>query len=265
MEEHNKLSIALIQTDIYWKDRSANLSMFEEKIWSIPEKVDLIILPEMFNTGFSMDVHELAEHMNFNTGKWMKQMAAQTGAVITGSFIVKEDNNYYNRLLWVTPDGDVEVYDKRHLFGMANEHEHFSAGTENNIVKLKGWKIMPQICYDLRFPVWSRNLEVDGSPSYDLVFFIASWPAARVNAWDALLKARAIENQSYSIGVNRIGVDGNDIKYVGHTSAFDFKGDSICYLEDKEEVKVIHLDKALLQGSRKKFPFLIDADNFTIN
>lgn len=265
MDQKNTLSVALIQTDIYWKDKSANLSMFEEKIWSIKEKVDLIILPEMFNTGFSMDAQELAEHMNFNTGKWMKQMASQTGAVITGSFIVKEDERYYNRLLWVTPEGDVEVYDKRHLFAMANEDEHFSAGTKNIIVNLKGWKIMPQVCYDLRFPVWSRNVGLNGNPSYDVVFFIASWPSPRVNAWDALLKARAIENQSYAIGVNRIGIDGNDITYVGHTSAYDFKGDSICYLDDREEVAVIHLEKDLLEDSRKRFPFLIDADKFSID
>jgi len=264
MSNKNILSVALIQTDIYWKDKSSNLSMFEEKIWSIKEKVDLIILPEMFNTGYSMDAQELAEHINANTGKWMKQMAAQTGAVITGSIIIKDGENCYNRLLWVTPEGEVKHYDKKHLFGMADEDRHFSPGEENIIVKLKGWNILPQVCYDLRFPVWSRNKGVEGKPSYDMIFFVASWPAPRVNAWDALLKARAIENQSYAIGVNRIGVDGNDVPYVGHTSAYDFKGDTVCYLDDREEIAIIHLDKEALEDSRARFPFLKDGDKFVI-
>lgn len=264
MSKSNNLSVALIQTDIYWKDKTSNLSMFEEKIWSIKEKVDLIILPEMFNTGYSMDAQELAEHTNANTGKWMKQMASQTGAVITGSIIIKDGDNCYNRLLWVTPDGEVEHYDKKHLFGMADEDQHFSPGEENIIVSLKGWNIMPQVCYDLRFPVWSRNRGVEGKPSYDMIFFVASWPSPRVNAWDALLKARAIENQSYAIGVNRIGVDGNDVPYVGHTAAYDFKGDTVCYLDDREEIVVIHLDKEALEGSRSRFPFLKDGDKFVI-
>ncbi|HSJ69654.1 MAG TPA: amidohydrolase [Anditalea sp.] len=264
MSDQKNLSVALIQTDIYWKDKSSNLSMFEEKIWSIKDKVDLIILPEMFNTGYSMDVQELGEHMNFNTGKWMRQMAAQTGAVITGSVIIKDGENYYNRLLWVTPDGEIKHYDKKHLFGMADEDQHFSPGEKNIIVSLKGWNIMPQICYDLRFPVWSRNRGLEGKPSYDMIFFVASWPSPRVNAWDALLKARAIENQSYAIGVNRIGVDGNNIPYVGHTSAYDYKGDTVCYLDDREEIAIIHLDKEALEDSRARFPFLKDADKFDI-
>jgi omega-amidase len=264
MADKDKLSIALIQTDIHWKDKSANLSMFEEKIWSINEKVDLIILPEMFNTGYSMDAIELAEHMNFNTGKWMKQMASQTGAVITGSAIIKDGEQYYNRLIWVTPDGEVKHYDKKHLFGMAQEDEHFSAGNANTIVSLHGWNILPQICYDLRFPVWSRNKGVEGKPSYDMIFYVASWPSPRVNAWDALLTARAIENQSYAIGVNRIGVDGNDVPYVGHTAAYDFKGETMCFLDDREEIAIIHLDKNALEDSRSRFPFLKDGDNFNI-
>ncbi|KEO72810.1 nitrilase family protein [Anditalea andensis] len=264
MSNSNILSVALVQTDIYWKDKSSNLSMLEEKIWSIRDKVDLIILPEMFNTGFSMDVEELAEHMNFNTGKWMRQMASQTGSVITGSLIIKDSDYFYNRLLWVTPEGDVKFYDKKHLFGMANEDQHFSPGMDNIILSLKGWNIRPQICYDLRFPVWSRNKGVEGMPSYDMIFFVASWPSPRISAWDALLKARAIENQSYAVGVNRIGVDGNDIPYVGHTSAYDFKGDPICFLSDREEIAIIHLDKQALEKSRAKFPFLKDGDKFVI-
>lgn len=264
MTDNRNLSVALIQSDLYWKDKSSNLSMFEEKIWSIKDKVDLIILPEMFNTGYSMDAHELGEHMNANTGKWMKQMASQTGAVLTGSVIIKDGENFYNRLLWVTPEGEVQHYDKKHLFGMAHEDQHFSPGEKNIIVTLKGWNIMPQVCYDLRFPVWSRNQGVEGRPSYDIIFFVASWPSPRVNAWDALLKARAIENQSYAIGVNRIGVDGNDVPYVGHTSAYDFKGDSVCYLDDRDEIAIIQLDKEALEDSRARFPFLKDGDKFVI-
>jgi omega-amidase len=260
----NKLKIALIQTDLYWKDKAANLAMFEEKIWSIERKVDLIILPEMFTTGFSMDAEELAEPFNLHTTKWMKQMAAQTGAVITGSAIMKEEERYYNRLLWVTPKGEVKVYDKRHLFGMANEDQHFSAGSENIIVELKGWKILPQICYDLRFPVWNRNWLVEGKPAYDLIFFIASWPAPRINAWDILLQARAVENLSYSIGVNRIGIDGNDVPYVGHTGAYNFKGETISFSDDKEEITIIELEKEPLEAFREKFPALLDGDKFEI-
>ncbi|WP_143962342.1 amidohydrolase [Litoribacter populi] len=261
---NDNLKIALIQSDLYWKDKAANLAMFEEKIWSIKEQVDLIVLPEMFATGFSMDAQELAEPMNLHATKWLKQMAAQTKAVVTGSVIIKEEGHYYNRLLWVTPEGEVEHYDKRHLFGMAGEDEHFSRGEENIIVELKGWKLLPQICYDLRFPIWSRNWLKDGEPAYDVIFFIASWPAPRVNAWDVLLQARAMENVSYSFGVNRIGTDGNQVPYVGHTGAYTFKGETICFLEDREEISTITLEKEPLLAFRKKFPALEDADGFEI-
>ncbi|GAB3648326.1 amidohydrolase [Echinicola sediminis] len=259
------LSVALVQTDLYWQDREANLAMLEEKLWSLQGKVDLIILPEMFPTGFSMDAEALAELMNFTTTKWLQQMAAQTKAVVTGSVIIKEEKKYFNRLLWVSPDGEVRHYDKRHLFRMAKEDHHYSMGEKRLVVDLKGWKIFPQVCYDLRFPVWSRNgANAEGEMEYDLVFYIASWPAARDSAWDALLKARAIENLCYSVGVNRVGTDGNGIAYSGHSGAYDFKGQSLAFAEEKEDVLVLELDKKALDRYREKFPAWRDADEFEL-
>jgi len=259
------ISVALVQTDLYWQDRGANLAMLEEKLWQLQGKVDLIILPEMFPTGFSMNAEILAEPMNYTTTKWLKQMASQTKAVVTGSVIIKEDKNYYNRLLWVDPNGEVSHYDKRHLFRMAKEDHHYSMGHENLILNLKGWKILPQVCYDLRFPVWSRNKpNSQGGMDYDLVFYIASWPAARDRAWDILLKARAVENLCYSIGVNRIGEDGNGVAYSGHSGAYDFKGDTLAFSEDKEEIMIVELDKEALGRYREKFPAWMDADKFEL-
>lgn len=258
------LTIAMVQTMLYWKDKVANLAMLEEKIWGIDQSVDLIVLPEMFPTGFSMDAKELAEPMNLNVTKWMKQMAAQTGAVITGSLIIQEKGDFFNRLLWVNPDGKIEHYDKRHLFRMAGEDAVFSEGKTLPIFELKGWKICPQICYDLRFPVWSRNkLTADGL-AYDLIFYIASWPDARVGAWDALLPARAIENLSYSIGVNRIESDGNGIAYCGHSAAYDFKGNQLQFLENKDCIGYVTLEAEELEFYRTKFPAWMDSDDFLI-
>ncbi len=259
------LNVALIQTDLYWQDRSANLANLEEKIWSMERKVDLIVLPEMFPTAFTMEVKEMAEPMNFTTTKWMKQMAAQTKAVVTGSLIINENGRFYNRLLWVTPEGEVTTYDKRHLFRMAHEEQHFDMGRRQVLVELKGWKILPQVCYDLRFPVWSRNFNDHGGQGlYDLVFYIASWPAARVTAWDILLKARAVENLAYAIGVNRTGRDGNDIQYNGHSGVYDFKGSALAFSEDREEILYAELDHQQLSGFREKFPAWKDVDKFRI-
>ncbi|MEB2785772.1 amidohydrolase [Algoriphagus persicinus] len=264
MIEAHQLSIALLQTQLYWKDKVANLAMLEEKLWEIEKVVDLIILPEMFPTGFSMDAAELAEPMNLTVCKWMQQMAAQKNATITGSVIIQVDGNYFNRLLWVSPDGMIQHYDKRHLFRMADEDKSFSAGDRLPIFELKGWKICPQVCYDLRFPIWCRNRMIDGQLAYDLIFYIASWPAARVSAWDALLPARAIENLAYSIGVNRVAEDGNGIEYNGHSAAYDFKGHSLAFLGDEEKVSIVTLDKAALDSYREKFPAWMDSDNFSI-
>ena len=253
------LRVALIQSDIHWHEIGANLAMFEEKIWQIQNDVDLILLPEMFQTGFTMEHEGLAEPMNFNTFKWMKQMAAQKNAAVCGSYIVKEEGQVFNRLLWMQPDGEFKTYNKRHLFRMANEHEHFDMGAEKLIVEWRGWKICPMVCYDLRFPVWSRNVDL----AYDLLLYVANWPAVRVNAWDTLLEARAIENVSYSIGLNRVGKDGVGIEYNGHSAAYSPKGEQLAFSE-KEEIIYIELSAESLQSFRKKFPAHLDADEFEI-
>lgn len=258
------LAIALVQTDLYWKDRTANLAMLEEKIMNLEQRVDLIILPEMFSTGFTMDAAEVAEPMNFTTTKWMRQMAAQTQAVITGSLVIKDGGNFYNRLLWVTPDGIVKKYDKRHLFRMADEDAHYSMGIQREFFNLKGWKIFPQICYDLRFPVWSRNQVEDRELEYDLIFYVASWPSPRISAWDILLQARAVENLSYAVGVNRIGKDGNAIPYSGHSAAYNFKGEKLVFSDNEEEVLFVILDYKALNEYRTKFPAWKDADLFQL-
>ncbi|MEM8567323.1 MAG: amidohydrolase [Bacteroidota bacterium] len=259
------LKVTLIQSDLHWQSVTANLAMLEEKIWQIDAPTDLILLPEMFNTGFSMETSQLAEPMNFTTFKWMKQMSKQTKAVVVGSIIIKENDKFYNRLIWMRPNGTFESYDKRHLFRMANEHHHFDPGTERLIVSLNGWNICPMICYDLRFPVWSRNLNVDGTPEYDLLIYVANWPAPRVNAWDTLLKGRAIENLSFCVGLNRTGEDGNGIHYLGHSAVVDPKGYVICDLGENENLKSIVLSKKEVNIYRSKFPAHLDSDQFKIN
>ena len=265
MEKIPALRIALVQTNLHWQEKTSNLAQLEEKIWNLKGTCDLIVLPEMFPTGFSMDSASLAEPMNLQVHKWMKQLASQIGAVITGSVIISEGGKYFNRLLWVNPDGTTASYDKRHLFRMASENTSFTDGTQLPIFELKGWKICPQICYDLRFPVWSRNRWTEGKASYDLLMYVASWPAARISAWDILLPARAIENLSYCLGVNRIGLDGNQIAYNGHSAAFDFKGEKVADLEELEQIQLIQLDHTALADYRSKFPAWQDADTFTLH
>ena len=264
MAQNLDLRVALVQTDLHWQDKTANLALLEEKVWSLKNTCDLIVLPEMFATGFSMESALLAEPMNLQVHKWMKQLAAQTGSVITGTVIISEGGNYYNRLLWVLPDGTTQHYDKRHLFRMANEDASFASGTELPIFSLKGWKICPQICYDLRFPIWARNHWNSGNAAYDFLFYVASWPAARISAWDTLLPARAIENLSYAIGVNRVGIDGNQIAYTGHSAAYDFKGERLVDLGEKDQIQVVTLSRSSLEEYRSKFPAWKDADNFTL-
>ncbi|MDO8965363.1 amidohydrolase [Algoriphagus sp.] len=264
MEKIPEIRIALVQTDLHWEDKTANLAMLEEKIWGLKGNADLIILPEMFPTGFSMDASKLAEPMNLTVCKWMKQLAAQTQATLTGSAIISEGGKFFNRLLWVNPEGIVEHYDKRHLFRMAKEEETFSAGKKLPVFSLKGWKFCPQVCYDLRFPVWSRNGWDQGNAGYDILFFVASWPASRVSAWDALLPARAIENLSFSIGVNRVGIDGKWITYNGHSAAYNFKGEKILDLAEKEEIQIVSFSANELEVYRSKFPAWRDADSFQI-
>jgi len=255
------LKIALIQTDLVWEDITANLAILEEKIAALPEPADVIVLPEMFSTGFSMNAPRRAEAMNLATTRWLKMIAAQTQALIIGSFQVKEGGNFHNRLLCVRPEGTYESYDKRHLFRYGAEHETFTAGSERLVVTWKSWRICPLICYDLRFPVWSRQ---DSENSYDLLLYVANWPAARAYAWDTLLRARAIENLSYVVGVNRTGSDGNGIAYSGGSLALDFLGEIITNLGEAESVKVVQLVKEPLEKYRSSFPALLDADRFSI-
>lgn len=260
------LSVTLIQTNLHWENPVANLAMFEEKIWKIGQPTDVIVLPEMFSTGFTMRAPALAEMMNLNTFKWMKQMAAQSGALILGSFIAKEGDQYFNRLLWMEPDGKFKTYDKRHLFRMANEHTIFSSGSDRLIGSWKGWNICPLVCYDLRFPVWSRNKWEDDQKkmSYDALIYVANWPEARVGAWDTLLRARAIENLSYAVGVNRTGPDGEQVLYNGHSAVIDPKGETIFSAGEEELIKTTVLDSQLLQSHRTKFPAYLDSDDFRI-
>lgn len=254
------LHVALIQSDLYWESPEANRAMFEEKIWQIKKPVDIIILPEMFTTGFSMQAVALAEVMNMSTFKWMKQMAAQTEAVLVGSYIVKEGEDYYNRLLWMQPDGAYDFYDKKHLFRLGQEHENYRPGTSKIIKEWKGWRICPLICYDLRFPVWSRNV----AQGYDLLLYVANWPIPRIHAWDTLLQARAIENIAYSIGVNRLGKDGGGMEHPGHSAIYNYKGEVLAKSINEATTLQYTLSKSELLQFRERFPFHLDADNFEL-
>ena len=260
------LKITLVQSDLHWEDTEANLAMFEEKIWQIGSTTDVIVLPEMFTTGFTMSASKHAELMNMRTFKWMKQMADQTGALILGSYIVTVHDRYYNRLLWMEPGGQFKTYDKRHLFRMANEHKTYSSGESLLIGTWKGWRICPMICYDLRFPVWSRNKwDFNANRlSYDLMVYVANWPTTRIDAWNTLLRARAIENLSYVVGVNRIGQDGNGIEHNGGSAVIGPKGDAIYMNEGMEVSKTIELSANSLEAFRDRFPAYMDADDFTI-
>ncbi len=254
------LKITLIQTKLFWQDKTANLKMFGEKIAAIDEQTDLIVLPEMFSTGFSMNAKELAEQNNDGTVTWLKAQAKLSKAVITGSIIIKEKDSYYNRLFWVRPDGTYETYDKRHLFTLANEHDYYAAGNERIIVELKGWKVCPLICYDLRFPVWSRN-----NTNYDLLIYVANWPERRSHAWKTLLLARAIENQCYVAGLNRVGDDGNEVYHSGDSAVINPMGEIISNIKPSEEiVETNNLSVEYLKKIRTKLAFLKDQDNFEI-
>lgn len=254
-----ELKVTLIQTDIVWEDIEENLLRYGQKIDGISETTDLILLPEMFNTGFSMNAVKLAEAESGKTINWMRQKASQKNAVVCGSLIVKENNNYFNRLIWMRPDGSYQKYDKRHLFNLAKEGDVFTAGKEKLLVELKGWKICPQICYDLRFPVWNRN-----DNGYDVLVNIANWPDKRNFAWKTLLRARAIENQAYVIGLNRVGTDGNGYYYSGDSAVIDPMGETLFEKSDEEAIQTVTLSKEYLQEVRTNLPFLEDKDSFTI-
>lgn len=260
------LKITLIQSNIHWQSVDANLAMFEEKLWSWRPETDLIVLPEMFNTGFTMETQKFAEPVNGKTFRWMKQMAGQFNTALTGSFIVGENNSYYNRLVWMSPDGKSSTYDKRHLFSMSGENEHFREGAGQLTIDLNGWKIRPFICYDLRFPVWIRNQYTTREHvfSYDVILFVANWPASRIRAWDTLLAARAIENSAYSVGVNRTGTGLEGIHYNGHSGVYNFKGEPLFPASDGEMISTVSLSHKELKDYREKFPVQSDADQFEV-
>jgi predicted amidohydrolase len=250
----------MVQPDLNWEDSVFNLSRLEDIILKKESQSDLILLPELFPTGFSMNVSELAEDMKGPTMQWLHKMASHLSSCIAGSLIIKEDGRFFNRLIFMYPSGQYDFYDKRHLFRMGKEHEYYSPGTRKMIAEYKSWKIRPLICYDLRFPVWSRNCM-----DYDILIYSASWPEKRQDVWEALLKARAIENQCFVIGVNRIGKDGNQINHRGESMAFDFKGNLILKLpENVETAGTLTLIKDELLRFRKDFPAHLDADKFKI-
>lgn len=262
------LKITIVQSDLYWENVTENLVMFSKKINAISNPTGIIVLPEMFNTGFSMDSEKLSETMDGETVAWMKKQAQKSNAVIVGSLIVKEATNYYNRLVWVQPDNKIYTYDKRHLFRMAGEHNHFSAGTKRLIIEYNGWKICPLICYDLRFPVWARNSSLGTqhvSPVYDVLIYIANWPAIRKAPWCKLLEARAIENQCYVVGVNRVGKDGKGNTYAGNSAMINPKGEIISNIpEGKNYTETIRLSLNKLNTFREEFPVSLDGDAFKI-
>lgn len=253
------MKTALIQTSLIWENPTANRNHLSKKINEIVDKVDFIILPEMFSSGFTMNPKAVAETMDGETIAWMQHLAKTKNCAISGSLVIEEKGNFYNRLIFVHPDGIIQQYDKRHLFTLAGENKVYSAGKEKLIVEYKGFRICPLICYDLRFPVFSRNVE-----NYDLLLYVANWPKIRTNAWDILLKARAAENMSYVIGVNRIGTDSNNHEYIGHSQAVDCLGSYILEPQETDSVFIINLAKEKLLESRKKLGFLNDKDDFEI-
>ncbi len=254
------LTVSIIQAELHWQDAQRNRSNFASAITSIDQQTDLIILPEMFTTGFTMEAQSNAEKMDGATVDWMRETAASSGANICGSLIIQEQDSFYNRFVSASPDGAIAHYDKRHLFRLAGEHEYFSPGTRHRTFEINGFTICPMICYDLRFPVWSRNRQ-----NYDLLIYVANWPSPRHQAWETLLRARAIENLSYVVGVNRVGVDGNDLRYDGGSCIVDSFGNDLQNLQSSSGIATATLDLQQLAAYRKRFAFHKDADDFEIS
>ena len=256
----SQLSLTALQTELFWEDKKKNFHHLERQIEQLPA-TDVIILPEMFTTGFTMEAEKFAENMDGKTVQWLKELAYKKQAAIGGSTIIKENNNIFNRFLLVSPSGKIQHYDKRHTFTLAGENKAYTTGKNNGIVTYKDWKICLRVCYDLRFPVWGRN-----TSDYDLLIYTANWPHKRIAAWDTLLKARAIENMTYCVGVNRIGTDGSNLTYPGHTTVFNHMGDCIGETtEHKPGSTTILLDKDAMLLARKKLDFLNDRDQFTLH
>jgi omega-amidase len=260
------LTVSLIQTALHWEDKRQNLQMLEEKITGIKERTEVIILPEMFSTGFSMKPELLAETMEGESMAWMKHVSAGKRAIVTGSLIIQDGDHYFNRLIWMQPDGKYGYYDKRHLFAYAHEDQHYSGGNKRFIASVKGWRVNLLVCYDLRFPVWSRHnfAATGGNPEYDLLIYVANWPDRRNYAWKTLLQARAIENQCFVAGVNRVGNDGNNIYHSGDSSVINPMGEVLYTKEHEEDIHTITLHKQEVEDTRTKLPFWKDGDNFII-
>ncbi|PCE62831.1 amidohydrolase [Sediminicola luteus] len=252
-----QLKVALMQISLVWESPEDNYARIENELAKL-EAVDLVVLPETFTTGFSMHPERFPDDLGTNTLNWMKNLAQHYGFAIAGSTIFKEGDQYFNRFLFVHPHGEYEVYDKRHTFTLAGEDKSYTRGEKNVLIQYKGFRIRPLVCYDLRFPVWARNID-----DYDLLLFVANWPKARVTAWDALLKARAIENMAYVIGVNRIGEDGNGYEFVGHSAVYDALGQQVAFTEE-ESVLYAQLEKSTVLETREKLRFLDDRDKFEL-
>ncbi|MHB1921819.1 MAG: nitrilase family protein [Chitinophagaceae bacterium] len=267
------LTVSLIQACLHWEDPAANLNMFSEKIDAIREKTELIILPEMFTTGFSMETEKLAQTMDGPAVSWMKQIAAQKKAILTGSLIIAEDGHYFNRLIWMLPNGQYGTYDKRHLFAYGKEDHHYTPGERRLIASVNGWKLCLNVCYDLRFPEWTRQMMAVGSegqsntpadPEYDILVYVANWPTRRALAWKTLLQARAIENQCYVIGVNRVGRDGHGEDHQGDSSLIDPMGEILYRKAQVEDSFTFSLSPTPLKEVRTRYPFLQDRDPFVL-
>ena len=252
------LKIVLVQTTLIWENPEKNRAVLSKKLKDVKDDVAVVVLPEMFTTGFTMFPEHIGANEGLKTLEWMKLKASEMNVAIVGSIVFKEDDCYYNRLWFVKPDGSALAYDKRHTFTLVGEHKKYLAGNKRLVVTYKGFRFCPLICYDLRFPVWSRNNE-----DYDVVLYVANWPKPRIEAWDALLKARAIENMTYSIGVNRIGVDNNGHEYPGHSAVYNVLGKQMAF-SDQETLIEVTLNKNHIKSTREKLPFLDDKDNFNL-
>lgn len=259
MKMKSYMKIALFQTNLIWENPKENRNLIQQYIDSFKEEYHLLVLPEMFTSGFTMHTEKVAEPMNGETMNWLKLNAEQKNCAITGSLVVEENGNYYNRMVFVFPNGNVKYYNKRHLFTLAGEDKVYQKGQEKVIVSYKDWKICLQVCYDLRFPAFARNQE-----EYDLLLYVANWPKPRINAWNTLLKARAIENMCYTIGVNRIGEDANNLEYVGSSQVADYLGNELLNCEANQGLFLVEIDKTIMLKTRKKLNFLNDRDEFAI-
>jgi predicted amidohydrolase len=253
------MKVAILQTDLVWENPIYNRLTIESKVLSSDKKFDLLVLPEMFTSGFTMNPERVAETMSGETMQWLKSLAKQKKTAIIGSLVIEEEGNYYNRLIFVTPKGEIQHYNKRHLFTLAGEEKVYIKGTDKVIFEYKDWKICPQVCYDLRFPVFARNVE-----DYDLLVYVANWPKIRTQAWDALLKARAIENMSFVIGVNRVGKDANGHDYIGHSQVIDELGNELIAPFEESDLQVVSLNKKKMHETRTKLSFLNDKDDFEL-